>query len=173
AAPGAMRRAGRVAPGRGSLRRSALRHVPRPSLRAPSPPRIPVPTPRLPRAEALGFAKKYGNGAVSVLLRKVDEGHVRGAEFGLSEPACGSGSDEGAMRERERERSGSGSGSGSASRHGYRNASAYCSSAARSVLLSSMAMVIGPTPPGTGVMRPATSATAPKSTSPLSPSGPR
>jgi Flp pilus assembly protein TadD len=39
-------------------------------------------------------------------------------------------------------------------------------SAARTVLLSSIAMVIGPTPPGFGVMAPATWRTASKSTSP-------
>ena len=45
--------------------------------------------------------------------------------------------------------------------------------AAQSVLRSSIAMVIGPTPPGTGVIAPATSATASKSTSPTSPSSSR
>ena len=38
--------------------------------------------------------------------------------------------------------------------------------AASSVFWSSIAIVIGPTPPGTGVIAPATSATASKSTSP-------
>ena len=44
--------------------------------------------------------------------------------------------------------------------------------AARMQFSSSIAMVIGPTPPGTGVIQPATSFTASKSTSPASlPSG--
>ena len=47
-------------------------------------------------------------------------------------------------------------------------------SAASTVFDISMAIVIGPTPPGTGVIQPATSAAAAKSTSPASlPSGKR
>src|SRR5213075_2762550 len=46
--------------------------------------------------------------------------------------------------------------------------------AARTQFSSSMAIVIGPTPPGTGVIQPATSLTAAKSTSPARlPSGSR
>ena len=49
-----------------------------------------------------------------------------------------------------------------------------CHCAARSVFASSVAIVIGPTPPGTGVIQPATSFAASKSTSPQSlPSGRR
>ncbi len=47
------------------------------------------------------------------------------------------------------------------------------SEAALNVLASSIAIVIGPTPPGTGVIAPATSATASKSTSPTRPSSVR
>ena len=43
------------------------------------------------------------------------------------------------------------------------------SRAALSVFTSSIAIVIGPTPPGTGVIAPATSLTASKSTSPTRP----
>src|SRR5215216_8033040 len=45
--------------------------------------------------------------------------------------------------------------------------------AARSVLARSIAIVMGPTPPGTGVIAPATSLAASKSTSPTSPSSVR
>src|SRR5256885_2837705 len=45
--------------------------------------------------------------------------------------------------------------------------------AADTVLSSSIAMVIGPTPPGTGVIAPATSRAASKSTSPTRPSSVR
>ena len=48
-----------------------------------------------------------------------------------------------------------------------------CSFAAKSVLCSSMVIVSGPTPPGTGVMRPATWLTGAKSTSPTSPASVR
>jgi hypothetical protein len=44
-------------------------------------------------------------------------------------------------------------------------------SAARSVLTISMAMVIGPTPPGTGVMRLAMPSSSAARTSPVRPSG--
>src|SRR5579863_2628534 len=43
-----------------------------------------------------------------------------------------------------------------------------CREQASSVLRNSMAMVIGPTPPGTGVIAPATFAAASNSTSPIS-----
>lgn len=53
-------------------------------------------------------------------------------------------------------------------RHQARLSPPHAISAARTVLLSSIAMVIGPTPPGFGVIAPATSRTASKSTSPTS-----
>src|SRR6185503_14093926 len=48
-----------------------------------------------------------------------------------------------------------------------------CASAAWTVLTISMATVIGPTPPGTGEIAPATSDTSSNFTSPISPSGVR
>ena len=48
-----------------------------------------------------------------------------------------------------------------------------CARAASSVLRSRQAIVIGPTPPGTGVIAPATCATSSKATSPASPSAVR
>src|SRR5258708_40366234 len=51
-------------------------------------------------------------------------------------------------------------------RHGYLTLSPKAISAALSVFSSSMAILIGPTPPGTGVSAPATSFAASKSTSP-------
>jgi len=52
-----------------------------------------------------------------------------------------------------------------AAAHGHQAIPARCC-AARTVFLSSMAIVIGPTPPGTGVRRPATSRALAASTSP-------